>query len=271
MAMTPDSTPAGEPARPTLVAADVRVSFGGIVAVDGVSITTAAGEIMGLVGPNGAGKTTFLNAISGLVPMTGRVEVDGRLVSDLPLHRHVEAGIGRAFQNVELLPSLSVIENILLGAHHRLRYSLAPASAFLGRVRRVELRAREEADEIIEFFELERWRDRPVASLSYGRQKLIGVARAHPARPRVLLLDEVGSGLNREEKEDLARFILRLKAFGDVAMVWIEHDIGMVRELADRVTVLEYGRQLASGEPAEVLRLDEVRRAFTGELAEAAS
>jgi branched-chain amino acid transport system ATP-binding protein len=253
--------------RPVLVATDVRVSFGGIVAVAGVSLEARVGELVALVGPNGAGKTTFLNALTGIVPMQGTIEVDGHDVTRLPMHRRAAAGIGRTFQNVELLSSLSVADNILLGAQHRTRYGLATAATFFGRARREELRRREEVEEIIEFFELERWRGRPVSSLPYGRQKLIGLARALASRPKVLLLDEVGSGLNREEREDLARYILRLRAAGDLAIVWIEHDVGMVRELADRVVVLDYGRHLITGTPDEVLRSDEVSRAFSGGLA----
>jgi branched-chain amino acid transport system ATP-binding protein len=251
---------------PRLSAVDVRVAFGGIVAVDGVSLTVQPGEILGLVGPNGAGKTTFLNAVNGLVPMQGRIEVDGVDVSRVVLHRRVRAGIGRAFQNVELVPSLSVIDNVLLGSHHRVRHSPLAAALFLGRLRRPEMTARDEADDLLEFFELERWRNRRVSTLSYGRQKLVGVARALAGRPRVLLLDEVGSGLNREEKEDLARYLLRLKQLNDLAIIWIEHDMRMVRELSDRITVLEYGRHLATGLPDDVLTRPEVRVAFAGDV-----
>jgi branched-chain amino acid transport system ATP-binding protein len=249
---------------PILSASDVRVAFGGLVAVDGVSVDVWPGELVGLVGPNGAGKTTYLNAVSGLVPMQGRVVIGGRDVTHLPLHRRASAGIGRTFQNVELLASLSVIDNILLGTHHRTRYSLAAACAFLRRARREELRRRDEVEEIIEFFELERWRNREVSSLSYGRQKLIGLARAVVSTPSVLLLDEVGSGLNREEREDLARYILRLRASGNIGIVWIEHDVRMVLDLADRVVVLDHGKHLATGLPEEVFRGEEVKRAFAG-------
>ncbi len=258
---------AAQPVRsgpPVLAASDVRVVFGGLVAVDGVSLDVWSGELIGLVGPNGAGKTTYLNAVSGLVPMQGRIEVAGRDVTHIPLHRRSGAGIGRTFQNVELLSSLSVIDNILLGTHHRTRYSLAAACAFLGRARCEELGRREEVEEIVEFFELERWRNHAVSTLSYGRQKLIGLARAVVSRPRVLLLDEVGSGLNREEREDLARYILRLRALGDIGIVWIEHDVRMVLDLADRVVVLDYGKHLATGVPDEVFREEQVKRAFTG-------
>lgn len=243
---------------------DISVSFGGVSAVQSVSFDVSIGEVMGLVGPNGAGKSSLLNAVGGLIASSGGIFVDGRDASALPAHRRVSAGVSRAFQNVELFGSLSVIENIMLGRYHLMNYSALEACVRWGRARRQEFEHRTAAEEVIEFFEIERWRNQAVGSLSFGVQKIVGLARAVAAKPRVLLLDEVGSGLNREEREHLGRFILRLQAQGAMAIVWVEHDVRMVRELADRVTVLHYGKQLGTGGPEEMLGRSDVREAFVG-------
>ena len=251
---------------------DVALHFGGVVALDKVSLGVGPGQILGLVGPNGAGKTTLLNAINGIFPLTGgRVEYEGRDITAVPLHKRVALGIGRTFQGVELFPDLSVQENMMVGRHYLMNTGVLSGGLFYGPARRQEIAHRRAVEEYIEFFELERYRKRPAGSLGYGIQKIVGVARAMCAEPRLLLLDEVAAGLNRQEKEDLARFILRIKHSRSVSMIWVEHDVRMIAELTDAVAVLDYGRLLVSGEPGKVLRDRRVREAFLGTAAHDAS
>ncbi len=239
--------------------------FGGIAALDDVSISVRPGEIFGLIGPNGAGKTTLLNAISGVFPLTaGSVVFDGRNVSDVPLYQRPGIGIGRTFQGVELFSDLTVQENLLVGRHHLMMQGLLACGLFFGPARREEIENRRAIEDVIEFFELERYRKRRVGSLSYGIQKIVGVARALCSEPKLLLLDEVASGLNREEKEDLARFLLRIKFTRGITMIWVEHDIRMVSELADNVAVLDYGKLIRTGAAKEALRDPKVQRIFIG-------
>lgn len=248
-----------------LEARNITLRFGGVVALDDVSITVQQGDIFGLVGPNGAGKTTLLNAISGVFhPSSGSVVFEGRDITRVPLHKRPGIGIGRTFQGVELFADLSVQENLMTGRHHLMHTSILTGGLFYGPARREEIAHRKVIEELIEFFELERYRKKRVGSLSYGIQKIVGVARALCSDPRLLLLDEVASGLNREEKEDLARFLLRLKHTRAITIVWVEHDIRMVVELVDHVAVLASGRLITAGDPAEVLRESAVQNVFIG-------
>jgi branched-chain amino acid transport system ATP-binding protein len=239
--------------------------FGGIAALDDVSISVRRSEIFGLIGPNGAGKTTLLNAISGVFPLTaGAVFFEGRDISNIPLHQRPRIGIGRTFQGIELFTDLTVQDNLMVGRHHLMRSGILASGLFFGPAKREEIENRHHVEQVIEFFELERYRKRRVGSLAYGIQKIVGVARALCGEPRILLLDEVASGLNREEKEDLARFLLRIKHTRDITMIWVEHDIRMVSELADNVAVLDYGRLVQVGSAHAVLRDDMVQRVFLG-------
>lgn len=250
---------------PILDVRDVSLHFGGIVALDKVSITVDRGEIYGLVGPNGAGKTTLLNSISGVFPLTGgQVIFEGRDISAIPLHKRPAAGIGRTFQGVELFADMTVQENLMVGRHHLMKAGVLAGGVFFGSARQEEIAHRARIEEIIEFFELERYRKRKVGNLGYGIQKVVGLARAMAAEPKLLLLDEVASGLNREEKEDLARFLLRIKYTSGITMIWVEHDIRMVSDLADHVAVLDFGRLVRAGETLPVLRDERVRSVFVG-------
>ena len=246
----------------------VSVHFKGLIALDKVDMEVSPGVIYGLVGPNGAGKTSLLNVISGVIPQSeGRVYFEGQEISPIPLHKRITAGIGRTFQGVELIPELSVVENMLIGRHHLMKTGVLSGGLFVGPARREEIRHREAVEKVIEFFELERYRNLPVGSLAFGVQKIVGVARAMCSEPRLLLLDEVASGLNTPEKEDLSRFMLRIKHTRKTTMIWVEHDVRMVSELADAVTVLDYGKLVADGSPDEVLHDLEVRRVFLGSAA----
>jgi branched-chain amino acid transport system ATP-binding protein len=244
---------------------DVSLSFGGLRVLRETRADVLRGKVTALIGPNGAGKTALLNCISGIYrPQGGRIVFDGKeLIGQSPAHI-AQLGIARSFQNLELFPSLTVIENLLVARDNRFRGGVLGASIFFGSVRRQEAREREAVERVIDFFEL--WQVRHVRAhdLPYGQQKIVGFARAMAAEPKLLLLDEPGSGLTRDEKEDLARFILRLRYDWQVSILWIEHDLQMVMDLADRVHVLNVGQCIASGLPSEVRSVPAVVEAYVG-------
>jgi branched-chain amino acid transport system ATP-binding protein len=220
---------------------------------------------MAIVGPNGAGKTSLLNCITGAYrASTGRIAFQGSDITRAPAHTAAKRGIARTFQHNELFPQLTTLENLLLGRHAALNYDLISAGWFFGRCRSWELAQREKVEKVIEFFELESYRKNLVGDLPYGIQKIIGLARAFAAEPRLVLLDEPSAGLNRQEKENLARYLLRMRHEFAPAMVWIEHDMQLVRDLADQVFVLHYGKKLASGSPQQVLSDSRVVEAYIG-------
>ncbi len=250
---------------PALQAEGILLQFGALVALDRVSCALHHGEILGLVGPNGAGKSALLNCIGGLYrPAAGRILFEGQDITRLPPHRVARLGIARAFQHAELFQHMTVLENILVGRHIRMRTNVFAAALYLGPARAEEVRHRRAAEQVIDFLELERYRHRPVGDLPHGVQKLVGMARALAMDPRVLLLDEVSSGLTREEKEDLARFLLRIKHDLGIGIIWVEHDMQLVLDLADRVVVLNYGEKIAEGPPAAIRTHPDVIRAYLG-------
>jgi branched-chain amino acid transport system ATP-binding protein len=242
----------------------LRLRFGGLVVLDGVSLAIEARELLALIGPNGAGKTSVLNCISGIYRGEGAIRFRGQNIGGRAPHDIAQLGIARTFQHGELFPQMTVLENLLIGRHSHTRTLPFLEMLFLPSVRREELRQREAVEKIIDFVELERYRHAPVGALPFGTQKLVGFARALALEPALLLLDEPSAGLNRDEREDLARFILRIKHQLGIAIVWIEHDMQMVADLADRICVLDYGRMLAEGHPDEVLKHPEVIRAYLG-------
>jgi branched-chain amino acid transport system ATP-binding protein len=250
----------------TLLATDsLSLRFGGITALNDVSLAVSPGEMLAIVGPNGAGKTSLLNCVTGAYHATsGRITFNGEDITKAAAHTATRRGIARTFQHNELFPQMTVIENLLLGRQANLAYSLFAAAIYWGKCRRWELTERESIEGIIEFFELEPYRKRLVADLPFGVQKLVGLARALAARPKLLLLDEPSAGLNRQEKEDLARYILRARHELAPTIVWIEHDMQLVRDLADRVFVLHYGSELASGPTEQVLADPKVIEAYIG-------
>src|SRR3954470_4141577 len=248
-----------------LALSDVSLSFGGLQILEGVSLEVKRGELLALIGPNGAGKTSVLNCIGGLYrPSRGRIEVNGVDITREKPHRIAALGVARTFQHGELLPSMTVLENLLVARHARLSTHVLSEGLFLPKVRTAEVAHRRAVEEILEFVELERHRHRTVDSLPFGTQKIVGFARALAMQPRVLLLDEPSAGLNREEREDLARHILRIKHELGIAMVWVEHDMQMVADLADRLYVLNYGVPLAAGAPDAVLKDPRVIAAYLG-------
>ena len=251
-----------------LAVENVTLRFGGLVVLDDVSLLVERGELFALIGPNGAGKTSVFNCISGLYrPAAGRIRFQGHDIVGMKPHDIARLGVARTFQHGELFPHLTVVENLLVGRHTRFRTNLVGEALFSRRVREQEVEHRRVVEEILDFVELGRHRHTTVSSLPFGMQKLVGFARALALEPKLLLLDEPSAGLNRDEREDLARFVLRIKHELGIPMIWIEHDMQMVADLADRIFVLDYGKPLAQGTPDQVLNDPRVIAAYLGQAA----
>jgi branched-chain amino acid transport system ATP-binding protein len=243
----------------------VSKRFGGLDALAGIDLTVLPGQIYSVIGPNGAGKTTLFNMASCLLhPTTGRIRFQGEDITGLPAHALSARGMARTFQNLAVFKHESVINNILTGMHAQLNTGILGAALFWGPARRAEIAAREAAEEIVEFLEIETIRDVPVGTLSYGLQKRVELGRALAMRPRLLLLDEMVSGMNQEETEDIARFILDIREERGITVMMIEHDMGIVMDISDHVTVLNFGRKIAEGTPAEVSANPAVVSAYLG-------
>jgi len=239
--------------------------FGGVEAVAGVSFHVERGEIYSLIGPNGAGKTSTFNMISSVVrPSGGTVHFDGRDITGIAPHRLSAAGIGRTFQNLAVFKHATVVQNLLVGRHCHMRTNVFDAAWFFGRARREELGHRRKVEEIIDFLEIEDIRDKPVGALSYGMQKRVELGRALATEPKLLLLDEMVSGMNTEETEDIARFILDIRDELGITVLMVEHDMGIVMDISDRICVLNFGRKIAEGSPAEISANPTVIDAYLG-------
>ncbi|ODU04526.1 MAG: hypothetical protein ABS81_09655 [Pseudonocardia sp. SCN 72-86] len=246
-----------------LEAEAVTVRFGGVVAVDDVDLTVGRHDTVMLIGPNGAGKSTVLNALSGAVPSTGRVCFDGRELDGVKSFRRVSAGLGRSFQEPALIEHQSVIENVMAGAHTRLRYGLTAQLLGLASARRMEREHLERAHLLLDLLGIGREADQKASSLPYGTRKLVDIARAAVAGPKLLLLDEPSSGLDHKEREAVQSALLALREARCVAVIAVEHHMELVRAVATHVVALEAGCTLLSGTPDEVLGSDTVRSALT--------
>jgi branched-chain amino acid transport system ATP-binding protein len=242
----------------------ITLKFGGLTVLNAISMAVEKGELFALIGPNGAGKTSVFNCISGLYRPQGAIRFRGIDVVGRKPYRVAQLGIARTFQHGELFPEMTVIDNLLTARHHRVRTGPIAEMLMMPAVRREEARHRAAAEDVLALVELTQHRDALVGNLPFGLQKIVGFARALAAEPSLLLMDEPSAGLARNEREDLAYFILRIKERLGIAMVWIEHDMQMVADLADRIHVLDYGRSLADGPPARVLNDPDVVRAYLG-------
>ncbi len=258
-----------QPDAPLLDVKDMHLGFGGIRALSGVSLAARRGEISAVIGPNGAGKTSLFNTISGFYkPQQGQVRLEGRDITAEPAHRRAALGLARTFQNVALFRGMSVLDNIKLGGHTRLKANPFSAMQYLGAAKREEMSLRREIErDVIDFLEIDHIRHLPVAGLSYGLQKRVELARALAMQPKVLMIDEPVAGMNREETEDMARFILDIQEERGITVLLIEHDMGLVMDISNHVVVLNFGQVIAEGTPAQVRAHPEVVRAYLGESA----
>ncbi|MGJ7530928.1 ABC transporter ATP-binding protein [Variovorax sp. GB1P17] len=260
------SSPSSPATPPVLQVDALTLAFGGVKALTNVGFSVAPGSITAVIGPNGAGKTSLFNTISGFYkPSQGRVLFEGEDITRLPAPKRAALGLARSFQNIALFRGMTVLDNIKLGRHAHLKTNVFEALFYLGRARREEAELRRDVEErIIDFLEIDHIRHASVAALPYGLQKRVEMARALAMQPKVLMLDEPVAGMNREETEDMARFILDVRREWGITVLMVEHDMGMVMDLSDHVVVLNFGQVIAQGTPTHVQADPEVIRAYLG-------
>ena len=244
---------------------DITLRFGGVTAIDNVGFDVNEGELFAIIGPNGAGKTSIFNTISQVYrPQEGDIRWRGESIMGMRPDRVANLGIARTFQNIELFPQMTVVDNLLTGRHARMKQSWLAGMLWMGPAKREEIANRRKVEDIVDFLEIEQWRKHPVALLPYGFQKRVELGRALAMEPDLLLLDEPVAGMNQEETEDMARFILDIQRELGITMILVEHDMGLVMDIADRVMVLDFGQRIAIGTPDVVQKDPAVIAAYLG-------
>jgi len=244
---------------------DINLSFGGNKVLADVSFHVTKGEILGLIGPNGAGKTSMLNCITMFYKLEeGQIFFEKRKITFSRPHQIASFGISRTFQNIELFSGLTVLENLMAGRHILMKSGAIASSLFFGKARREEINHREVVEDIIDLLELEAIRDKLVGSLPYGQRKRVDLGRALALEPKLMLLDEPMAGMNLEEKEDMVRYILDIHELKDISIILVEHDMGVVMDIVDRLVVLDFGRKIAEGTPLEIKGNPNVIKAYLG-------
>ncbi|HLT25239.1 MAG TPA: ABC transporter ATP-binding protein [Zeimonas sp.] len=251
---------------PILAVRDVSLQFGGVKALMGVNFEVNPGELFSIIGPNGAGKTSMLNCISGrYTPTAGSIHFKGQDVTRMTPSQRASLGLGRTFQNLALFSHMTVLDNIMVGRHHLLKNNFLSGSLYwFGGAQREELAHRRQVEDIIDFLEISHIRKAVAGTLSYGLRKRVELARAVAVRPDLILLDEPMAGMNLEEKEDMARYIVDLNEEWGMTVIMIEHDMGVVMDISQRVMVLDFGRVIASGLPHEIMDNEQVKTAYLG-------
>jgi len=251
--------------QPLLEVQNLKLAFGGHLALADVSFELFPEEILGLIGPNGAGKTSVLNSITMFYhPQEGKISFKGKEITGLRPHQIARIGIARTFQHIELFSGLTVLQNLMVGRHVRMKSGPLASSLFFGKARREEIRHREMVEDIIDLLELEAIRDKLVGSLPYGQRKRVDLGRALAMEPELLLLDEPLAGMNVEEKEDMVRFIMDIFELKKVSVILVEHDMGVVMDIVNRLVVLDFGSKIAEGRPGEIKNNETVIRAYLG-------